>query len=665
MIPVNPVTTVDGDLQGQAIKMSLDHNATAHLMAVLTDLYSDPEAAIIREYSCNARDSHIEAGITRPIEVTTPGGLSTDFVVKDYGIGLSVDEVVEIYSKYGASTKRGTDAQTGMLGLGGKSGLTYAASFTVTAIKNGVKVVILVGKGEDGVGVMEVVDTVTTTECNGVEIRIPCKHGNDIPAKAKEFFRYWPEGTVIVDGRAPAHVEGIEVEPGLLLTNDLRQDTIIMGGVSYPVGTQWDRPFGLNTSGHFLVTAPIGSVNFTPSREELHYTERTKQFIAGIKHDLKARVEAKVNAELTACKDHAEAFTVAQTWKKLLGWNSAAWQFIYKTEAIPVKFGGDFVSVTQRYNGRFSTYATKSIAAEELASHLVILGLQGEKPTPTMRKKAEQYVLDNSLDFDNFLFVRGTGSVDQRWVQTDVVSLADIQSIVLPKNSVVVNGTRVAVKRDPYDKVVKNGGIEETATLSTSSIVYGSPSDFQADGWINYRRPLFNYFDALGFDVVLIGKNRWDKFMRDYPHAIKIDTHIQAQYDNAVAALTPEGKVLWKASERDVEISRYIDKAGMTIDDPTVAEFIRCVTDPVATKAVNSITRIDTGASNIGLSVRSHRARATQHVKSFVTQETRGSNTVYSCYGLCYDGWNNNSGFRSHFGTYINAVFGANTKEIS
>ena len=39
-------------------KMTFDENSIAHLMSVLTDLYSDKELAVIREYSTNALDAH-------------------------------------------------------------------------------------------------------------------------------------------------------------------------------------------------------------------------------------------------------------------------------------------------------------------------------------------------------------------------------------------------------------------------------------------------------------------------------------------------------------------------------------------------------------------------------------------------------------------------------
>ena len=70
---------------GQATRMSIDESATAHLMDVLTKLYSDPELAVLREYSTNAWDSHIAAGVKRPIEVTLPTRFNPILTIRDYG----------------------------------------------------------------------------------------------------------------------------------------------------------------------------------------------------------------------------------------------------------------------------------------------------------------------------------------------------------------------------------------------------------------------------------------------------------------------------------------------------------------------------------------------------------------------------------------------------
>src|SRR4051794_3841103 len=114
---------IESTVTGDRVPMTLDETALVHIMSVLTNLYSDPEYAIIREYATNAWDAHIEAGILRPIEVVTPTDLSPYLSIQDWGVGLDKDGIERIYSKYGASTKRESNDFNGQLGMGCKSAL--------------------------------------------------------------------------------------------------------------------------------------------------------------------------------------------------------------------------------------------------------------------------------------------------------------------------------------------------------------------------------------------------------------------------------------------------------------------------------------------------------------------------------------------------------------
>ena len=78
----------------------------SHIFNVLRNqLYSDKILAVIREYSCNAVDAHIDIGKNEtPILVTLPSKLSLEFKVRDFGRGLSETEIAQVYAMYGEST---------------------------------------------------------------------------------------------------------------------------------------------------------------------------------------------------------------------------------------------------------------------------------------------------------------------------------------------------------------------------------------------------------------------------------------------------------------------------------------------------------------------------------------------------------------------------------
>jgi HSP90 family molecular chaperone len=102
-----------------SIGMSLDLDSAQILMQMLSkNLYSDPIGSTIRECASNALDSHRRAGVTKPIVVAfkITDSNTYEFSVEDFGIGLDADDVENIISKYGKSTKRNSDIELGMMG---------------------------------------------------------------------------------------------------------------------------------------------------------------------------------------------------------------------------------------------------------------------------------------------------------------------------------------------------------------------------------------------------------------------------------------------------------------------------------------------------------------------------------------------------------------------
>ena len=109
----------EGESQ-DSIGMSLDLDSAQVLMQMLSkNLYSDSVGSTVRECASNALDSHRRAGQTKPIVVSFKSGQSNnlEFAVEDFGVGLDADDVKNIISKYGKSTKRDSNTELGMMGL--------------------------------------------------------------------------------------------------------------------------------------------------------------------------------------------------------------------------------------------------------------------------------------------------------------------------------------------------------------------------------------------------------------------------------------------------------------------------------------------------------------------------------------------------------------------
>ena len=101
------------------VGFTIDPRNLAHVVSLLRDAYSDPITAVLREYSVNAADAHVEAGIPdKPFEVTLPGRLEPVLKIRDFGHGLTPEQIEGLFCSYGASSKRQSNDYTGCLGIG-------------------------------------------------------------------------------------------------------------------------------------------------------------------------------------------------------------------------------------------------------------------------------------------------------------------------------------------------------------------------------------------------------------------------------------------------------------------------------------------------------------------------------------------------------------------
>src|SRR5574344_437858 len=78
-------------------------NSGGHLFSVLSELYSKPEESTLRELSTNATDAHIMSNNQdRPFIINLPNFEKNiyNFSVRDFGPGLSHDQVLNIYRVY-------------------------------------------------------------------------------------------------------------------------------------------------------------------------------------------------------------------------------------------------------------------------------------------------------------------------------------------------------------------------------------------------------------------------------------------------------------------------------------------------------------------------------------------------------------------------------------
>ena len=257
-------------------------------MTILRDtLYTDKVLAVLREYSSNAWDAHrmIGKGAT-PIKITLPETGNPTLCIRDYGPGMSPDEVFTIFTQYGESTKRNTNDAVGMMGIGSKSAFAYSDSFTVTSWNDGVKRIYVAVLDASNIGEIQCLDeSPCDPEETGVEIQVPVgdKDTHTFKIKALNLFQYFdpqPE----INCQLPVINRDNQVNG--FVSSNMHEWVAIMGCIPYRLNLDQVREdleaVGLwkplqNIKGGIYFK--IGDVNVSASREELKYTDLTKKAI--------------------------------------------------------------------------------------------------------------------------------------------------------------------------------------------------------------------------------------------------------------------------------------------------------------------------------------------------------------------------------------------------
>lgn len=230
----------DANFKPKSVDFSIGNPAT--IIRLLRDkLYSDKLRVCIQEYISNARDANREAGQPdHRIDITLPTSSAPIFRVRDYGPGLSEERVLEIFTKFGSSTKQGSDEFTGGFGIGAKSGWAYTDSFLVKSFHKGQERHYLCHLGGSPSGQMDLVYNVATDQPNGVEIELQIKAADAYSAfqNVLRCTHLWPQ-----------HPNILNIKDALRAHNILHNLTVL---VMHPESTQW---YG---------TEPKGTTHLTP-----------------------------------------------------------------------------------------------------------------------------------------------------------------------------------------------------------------------------------------------------------------------------------------------------------------------------------------------------------------------------------------------------------------
>lgn len=329
----------------QTIEMSIAADGAQYLMYNLTNLYTKPLLAIIREYTANAYDSHMRSGTKEPVRLSFKSfyvnlgdaekigfsGEALQITIQDFGLGMSLKDITDTYSKYGKSTKRDNNKEVGTYGLGSKSGLSLAHYVDVYAVKDGIATHAIIRLNNIKFPVIDIMDTSNVSGvANGVTITMVVpKPDAMVYQEIEKLFAAWKPGQIIVDGKIPYSIyNDTSFTPidgfGKNIKGWIRQERnydfqffasgIFVGPIFYQIDiSDLKKYFSftkeiLSVASKIVINVPLSSVDLTPPREGLAYTERTIK-------NLRSAYDALFEDILNYYSDHMNSLSATEAFK--------------------------------------------------------------------------------------------------------------------------------------------------------------------------------------------------------------------------------------------------------------------------------------------------------------------------------------------------------------
>lgn len=277
------------------MEKSFTMQASAHAFEVLSkSLYKNEVLAIIRELSSNAQDAHVAAGVEEPFDLHLPTREEPFFDIRDYGTGISEDLIYDVYTSFFLSTKTDVEDQIGAFGLGSKTPFSLVDKYFVTSYCDDRKKVYKMEK-VDGLPTVEKIsdEPKPSYEKDGLEIKF------DVALKSSyDNFTNWTEEAI-------KFFTGTTFLPNINTFTDINWEkfseqrefytndnvefnscyrptlSINVAGVRFFIDSNDFNTCILTNAGvsNMNIVAGKSDVTITPSREALHFDQKTIQFL--------------------------------------------------------------------------------------------------------------------------------------------------------------------------------------------------------------------------------------------------------------------------------------------------------------------------------------------------------------------------------------------------
>ena len=260
-------------------------------------LYSNKIRAVVRELSSNAVDAHtMVKSQSRPIEVKLPNNLDSQFYVKDFGPGLSHDNLMHMYTTYFDSSKQSSNDFIGGFGVGSKSPFAYTDAFTVESRHDGKRRLYTAYIGEENTPQIAEIGQfdMEPGEETGLTVAMPVKP-NDFSSferEAVDLFKWFDVKPNLLGTSTQIKTPNMtQATPGVFWRTDsgYRENVVVrMGQVVYSIEkfreSETATPDTVRAMRglarfHPLLDVPIGSMSVAASREEVAYDKNTIAYL--------------------------------------------------------------------------------------------------------------------------------------------------------------------------------------------------------------------------------------------------------------------------------------------------------------------------------------------------------------------------------------------------
>lgn len=335
--------------------VTFDEESVGLMADILSGLYTNPNEAVVREYSANGLDGLRKAGkdpIEHPVKVTLPSAFNPFLVICDHGSGMSTQDAKSRFARYVSSDKRDSNAAIGGFGIGSLSCFAVADLVMVSTVLDGTKTDLSVIRTDKGPQITEC-NVTETTEGNGTTVTIPVDPHQDWLMHAHNALAF-TGGRVTIDGtptedprgHGAAMITGHGRGRGFGYEAVRRGDRLIMGGMNYRIPDsvmekirEVVAPMPGRKPGAWLIEVPIGTVRLAYDRESI--------------------MDTKANAEALA--DYIEEHYVSELRERFIG--ETEWEAVHKmlsdeAEFIPAEAARQVRNVSQQMQGgvRSGTY---------------------------------------------------------------------------------------------------------------------------------------------------------------------------------------------------------------------------------------------------------------------------------------------------------------------